>query len=241
MLIAEIQNEGRTIQKNPLLCRDSTISRIWSNMCKDEFVTIEVNFEEFRENTKLVWKISKLIGRIVLKKEITEDDLSAETSICNLGIAMFEQFKEICVARGIKLEASDIIYQVACIFAVMILIVEIDISSKPIKLYWESVGIIDDCEKVAYIVEKLTYIILDGMLPEMARIAIFQTISSDTLSRGLIFDCFHLMHSPFVDYVFTADNHFLLLSGFQPGLYGNIVDVDNLRILPRIVGPKINA
>lgn len=71
-------------------------------------------------------------------------------------------------------------------------------------------------DRLDFIIENHSQILIRGPLLEMAKIAEVQVSAENAQSRGLIHDCFHKIYCYYADNLISGDAHFQALKDHNP-------------------------
>lgn len=184
----------------------------WKRLANDTTRRFIVDPEELRKSAHHIRLISKNIRKIIIgdQGELQSDFL---ISLKNVIDTYYEVMKEEGVydSRVNKNGYNEeIYYKLAILFVLLILVLRIDIvRDSDLQGFISSLPIDTDNPTVylIYLFENYDQVFYTGPIAEMVMIAYHQ-VQLNKPNRGLIFDCYHNLYAPYVNYILTADQVF---------------------------------
>ena len=107
-----------------------------------------------------------------------------------------------------------------------------ELENSSVRDYWKKRDIQDPFDRIDYIIERQSQILIRGPLLEMAKMAEVQISVENSKSRGLIHDCFHTVYCYYADNLITGDKHFQVLSNqIQHPAFESIIMTSEIELL----------
>lgn len=184
----------------------------WKRLANDSTRRFIFDQEELRKSAYYIRLISKNIKKIIIG---SQNDLQSDflLSLKNVIDTYYEVMKEEGVYDS-RVEdngySEEIYYKLTILFVLLILVLRIDIvRDSDLQEFVASLPIDTDnpTEYLFYLFENYDQLFYIGPIAEMVMMAYHQ-VNLDKPNRGLIFDCYHNLYAPYVNYIVTADQFF---------------------------------
>jgi len=127
-----------------------------------------------------------------------------EKALNNLGWSRTLSFKD------------ERLFKISLILLFFIICIGFELENSAVRDYWEKHGIDDPFDRLDFIIENHSQILIRGPILEMAKMAEVQVSAENAQSRGLIHDCFHTIYCYYADNLISGDAHFQALKDHNP-------------------------
>lgn len=184
-----------------------SIAETWADICADKRKTFVYDYNELKAKMKAFQKLSKqfdkIINRIVLDINVSDEELSIQIFINNF----YEKIK-----GQLKYHDPDYhkVIKISILLAFYILCLGAEMDSTPIKTYWQKIGIKEPIDRLNYAMNMYNDLILRGPFYQMA-IMVYHQTSIKKSNRGLFMDSLHSIYITYADIFLTNDDHFKTL------------------------------
>ena len=212
------------------------IGRTWSRMTTDNSVKFEYDKSKLKEKTSPIRRISKNLPSII-NGSVNKDNQFLFNISKVVGV-YYECLRDDGFLPSSSKYNEEVLFKLVVLFAMLFLVLRLDIDSKLIEEFWKDEGVpIDEPTKMLmHLFETYPELLKKGPLLEMAVMAYNQVMLGNT-NRGLLFDCYHMIYAPYVNWIVTGDMGFDNLKGLESHYSGKIVHVSemNIRTSPYLV------
>lgn len=238
IVVRYLHNAYPENQINYRIYTDLEIGDVWRRMSHDNTVTFMYDKKKLRDKTKILWKISNNLPSILKYPAITPKDILME-HIAHIVFTSYDCLLNdgfLPKSEGMKYD-HEILYKLFVLFILVLFILRLDIDCDVIEQFWNDIGIdySDPIRRLIFVFEKYPELLKRGPLMEVTIMAYHQ-LYLGRKNRGLIFDSLHMLYSPYVDTIISADKHFKELRSQEMHYKHKLVHVSeiNLREIPFI-------
>lgn len=186
--------------KDPFTKLDIGIT--WTNIHNDISRTIPADLNELKDFTKVNHDLSKKFKSIIndMTSSTYENKESDYFYLCAKQIAKKLDFPWIKENQSHFIIASIITFFIFCI--------GIELDKSQIRHFWKELEIEDPLDRLDFLIENMPLLFKRSPIAEMTFMVQTQLSMKNSKSRGLLYDCFHLVYAYFSDFFITNDKHF---------------------------------
>lgn len=178
------------------------LGRTWTNIHGDIGRTIPVETQEIKDFSTNARTLSKKLKRILLEMSDSKYQNKGSDAFCKIA-------QQVALNNGLDVKEKNLSpFIISTILAFFLVCIGMDIDKSVIRNYWQKKGINDPLERLDYLVEEYPKYFARGPIAEMAKMVDVQIKHENSKSRGLLFDCFHIIYAYYTDIFFTNDKHF---------------------------------
>lgn len=178
------------------------LGETWTNIHGDISRTIPVELKEIKDFTRANHHLSKKFKSIIFdmtdpsydKKESDYFYISAQKIAQKLDYPWNNEYQSHFIISTI----------VTCI----VFCIGIELDKSLIRNFWHERNIEDPLDRLDYLISSMPLLFVRGPVAEMTLMVQSQILLSNSKSRGLLHDCFHLVYSYYSDFFLTNDSHF---------------------------------
>lgn len=178
------------------------LGETWENIHGDNGRTIPLNTEEIKEFSTSARTLSKKLKRILL--EMSDPAYNSKDSDAFYKISLLVAQK-----NGLKVGEKNLLpLIISTILTFFLVCIGMDLDKSVIRNYWKQKRINHPLERLDYLVDEYPKYFVRGPIAEMTKMVEVQIKHENSKSRGLLFDCFHIIYAYYTDIFFTDDGHF---------------------------------
>lgn len=194
---------------------DNNLNNVWNDIVNNKKKTILVEDESYdgvMKKANFVRDLSKNIKVIIESEcekttELTEESSNLEVIeyFINLAIRNNEIIREKISESDFERKSTRLALFFICIFVIF----ESDLYSSSVQKMWLDMGITEVEERIRFVISSAHLFIDNSPFKYMAGMCLLQSSYLNERSRGLIFDCMHILYLNYTDFFFTEDHHIL--------------------------------
>lgn len=166
--------------------------------------TIPIDFNELKERSNGIRQFSKSLKRII---NDMSDDSQKNYESDPFHDAMIMALGNLEHRREID-RKTERIYKITLVFIFFIVCIGFELQNSVVREFWIDKGIEDPFERLDFIIQNHSVLMVRGPVLEMAMMAETQLQMDNSKSRGLLHDCMHTIYCYYADNVITSDTHF---------------------------------
>lgn len=166
--------------------------------------TIPVDVNELKERSNGIRQFSKSLKKIINDMSDDSQKNYADDPFHNAMLMALENLEH---RREID-KKTERIYKVTLVFIFFIACIGFELQNNVVRDFWVEKGIEDPFERLDFIIQNHSVLLVRGPVLEMAMMAETQLQMDNSKSRGLLHDCMHTIYCYYADNVITSDTHF---------------------------------
>jgi len=204
------------------------MAEAWKDICSNKAKTLHFNKDELSKKIEIIRELSKHLHKLIRNQDFNIFN-NSDLIITEIGLqSIISNLSFVRQEAELDNEEKSL-YKISIFYILTILCAGISLDSETIRKFWKNVGIDSIYERLQYILSNHEVLVHRGPFLEMALMTYYQT--KDKFSRGVLFDSFHAVYLPYIDYLFTNDNHFRKLrQGVEHPNYLKIILMDEVVI-----------
>ena len=166
--------------------------------------TIPVDVNDLKEKSNGIRQLSKSLKRII---NDMSDDSQGNYEKDPFHDAMITALGNLELSREID-KKTERTYKITLLFIFFIVCIGFELQNSVVSEFWNEKGIEDPFERLDFMIQNHSVLMVRGPVLEMAVMAETQLQMDNSKSRGLIHDCMHTIYCYYADNVITSDTHF---------------------------------
>ena len=228
-IIVTYLKAGCPICENPYRFVSYTpMAEAWKDICSNKAKTLHFDKDELSKRVQIIRELSKHLHKLIRNQDFNIVN-NSDCIITEIGLqSIISNLSFVRQEAELDNEEKSL-YKISIFYILTILCAEISLDSETIRKFWKNVGIDSTYERLQYLLSNHEVLVHRGPFLEMALMTYYQT--KNKFSRGVLFDSFHAVYLPYIDYLFTTDNHFRKLrQGVEYPNYLKIILMDEVVI-----------
>lgn len=166
--------------------------------------TIPVDVNDLKEKSNGIRQLSKSLKRII---NDMSDDSQGNYEKDPFHDAMITALGNLELSREID-KKTERTYKITLLFIFFIVCIGFELQNSVVSEFWNEKGIEDPFERLDFMIQNHSVLMVRGPVLEMAVMAETQLQMDNSKSRGLLHDCMHTIYCYYADNVITSDTHF---------------------------------